>query len=57
VVEPQSGLEVQIGEIGMFYPDGAPITDEISDLLKYLWHHVGHTIIDMWFKYGYMPPA
>jgi hypothetical protein len=55
-VKPQSGLEVQVGEVGMFFPEGVPITEEISDFLEYLWHHVSHSVIDMWFKYGYMPP-
>ena len=55
-VYPQSGLEVQLGEPGLFYSDGTPVTAEISDFLGYLWDHVSHTVIDMWFKYGYMPP-
>jgi hypothetical protein len=56
-VKPQSGLEVQLGEVGMFYPEGVPITAEISEFLDYLWHYVRHTVIDMWFKFGYIPPA
>jgi hypothetical protein len=55
-VKPQSGLEVQLGEAGLFYPDGTPITDEISDFLRYLYGYVRQEVIDMWFKYGYMPP-
>lgn len=54
-VEPQSGLEIQLGETGMFFPDGTPITDELSSFLKYLRYHV-HEAIDMWFKYGLLPP-
>ncbi len=54
-VEPQSGLEIQLGETGLFYPDGAPITAEITDFLQYLWHYVSHSMIDMWFRYGYRP--
>jgi hypothetical protein len=55
-IEPRSGLEVQLSEDGLFYLGGDPVTTEISDFLEYLWFHVSHTIIDMWFKYGYIPP-
>ena len=55
-VNPQSGLEIQVGETGLFYPEGVPITAELSDFLDYLWHYVSHEVIDMWFKFGYMPP-
>jgi hypothetical protein len=55
-VDPMSGLEIQLGETGMFFPEGVTITMEICDFLEYLWHHVSHTVIDMWFKYGYLPP-
>lgn len=55
-VEPQSGLEIQLGEAEMLYPDGTPITDELTDLLRYLGYAVQHEVIDMWFKYGQMPP-
>jgi hypothetical protein len=55
-VEPQSGLEIQLGEVGMFYPEGVPITAELSDFLEYLLHYVSHDLIAMWFEYGYMPP-
>lgn len=54
-VEAQSGLEVQLGERGLFYPDGSPVFAEISDFLDYLWHHVRHTMLAMWFEYGYRP--
>jgi hypothetical protein len=56
-VDPMSGLEVQLGETGMlYYPEGVPITAEICDFLEYLWHHVSHTVIDMYFSYGALPP-
>jgi hypothetical protein len=56
-VKPQSGLEIQLGEPGLFYADGMPITAEVSDFLEYLWSYVSHSMIDMWFKYGYRPPG
>jgi hypothetical protein len=54
-VQPQSGLEIQLGET-MFFPDGTLVTDEISHFLRYLLYHVRQEAIDMWFRYGHMPP-
>ena len=28
----------------------------VDELLAVLHHHVAHTVIDMWFKYGALPP-
>jgi hypothetical protein len=49
-VQPQSGLEIQIGDTGIIsYAIGA------IDLLGMIHHHVRHSIIGMWFEHGFMP--
>jgi hypothetical protein len=51
-VYPQSGLEIQVGDSGIIgYNIGA------SDLLGMLHYHVRFMIIEMWFRYGVMPPT
>jgi hypothetical protein len=51
-VEPQSGLQIQLANTGTINMDL-----EVSELLGMCWHYVRHSLIDMWFKWGQMPPA
>jgi hypothetical protein len=49
-VQPQSGLEIQIGHIGIVgFALGA------VDLLEMLHHHVRRHVIGWWFDFGQMP--
>jgi hypothetical protein len=51
-VQPQSALQLALP-----FAD-APIDRDrsLDDLLRTLHHYVEHTVIDMWFKYGWLPP-
>ena len=49
-VEPESGLQIQLADTGIVGMD-------VKELLGMLWHWVRMDAIDMWFKWGHMPPA
>jgi len=51
-VETHSGLHVQLGGTGA---TGWFDIDAV-DMLESLHHHIERSTIDMWWKYGYMPP-
>jgi hypothetical protein len=51
-VEPQSALEIQLADTG-----AVGMSLEVSDLLDMLHHYVRHSLIEMWFRYGQVPPA
>ena len=50
-VEPQSALQIQLADTGAL-----GLTLEVSELLYMLHHYVRHSVIEMWFRYGHMPP-
>jgi hypothetical protein len=49
-VNPKSALQIPLSETGT-----VGLNLEVSDLLRMLHHHVRHTVIGMWFDYGFMP--
>jgi hypothetical protein len=49
-VQPRSGLHIQLSDTGME-------NIGLVDLLEVLVHHVEHTVIDSWFRYGFLPPT
>ena len=57
VVEPQSGLEVQLKDVELLTEQGGRYYREISDLLDVLWGYVRQTVIDWYFRYGVLPPT
>ena len=50
-VHPETALEVHVADTGIV---GYRI--EAVDLLWMLHHHVRHGVVEMWFRYGAMPP-
>ena len=50
-VHPETDLEVHVADTGIV---GYRI--EAVDLLRMLHHHVRHSLVEMWFRYGVMPP-
>lgn len=49
-VEPRTHLEVHVADTGI-----VSYRIEALDLLHMLQHHVRHSLIEMWFRYGAMP--
>jgi hypothetical protein len=50
-VHPETALEVHVADTGIV---GYRI--EAVDLLNMLHYHVRHSVVEMWFRYGAMPP-
>jgi hypothetical protein len=53
-VQPKSALEIHLKEADV--QPGGGWNMEISDLIGYLGHFVENSVIDAWFKWGYLPP-
>jgi hypothetical protein len=52
-VQPRSGLHVALSAADT----GIHWDRRVDELLEVLHHHVEQTVIDMWFKYGWLPGA
>lgn len=50
LVEPTSGLELQLRDTG-----DVGLDLDVVDLLHMIHHHIRHSVIAMWFDYGFMP--
>jgi hypothetical protein len=50
VVQPRSGLQMQLRNTGA---DGLDL--DVVRLLQMIHHHIRHSVIEMWFGYGFMP--
>jgi hypothetical protein len=50
IVQPTSGLELQLRDTG-----AVGLDLDVVELLHMIHHHIRHSVIEMWFHYGFMP--
>lgn len=50
-VQPETALEVHVADTGI-----VGYRFDAVDLLNMLHHHVRSDVIDLWFRYGFLPP-
>jgi hypothetical protein len=51
-VDTKSALEIQLADVGP-----PSISMSLVHMMDMLHHHVKRTVIESWFRYGYLPPT